>query len=158
MDRVCLDKDSTIHAAMTRSVVTVGMDDSLQAVRALFKEHTFHHLVVVEQGKAVGVLSERDLLKHVSPFIDQMSERKQDTWTLNKRVHQIMNRDLVWADENTTVYEACLMMAANSISCLPVLDERSRPVGIVTARDLLRWLADQLEPDAGEGYVRPPAA
>ncbi len=153
MSHVTINPDTTIEGMLTRVVVTVAMDDSLDTVRKLFKQHRFHHLIVVEKGKAVGVLSERDLLKNVSPFIDQMSERKQDTWTLQKRVHQIMQRDLVWATPDTSVHDASLMMAANQISCLPVLDEQSRPIGIVTARDILRWLADQLDPDAGKGYV-----
>ena len=149
MDGITIDPNATIEGILTPTVVSVRMDDSLETVRALFKSHTFHHLLVVENGKAVGVLSERDLLKHVSPFIDQMSERKQDSWTLQKRVHQIMQRDLVWATPDTSVHDACLMMAANRISCLPVLDERtSKPQGIVTARDILRWLADQLDPVA----------
>lgn len=151
MSDVTINGDTTIEALLTRGVVTVSMDDSLETVRALFEQHSFHHLIVVENRKAVGVLSERDLLKHVSPFIDQMSERKQDTWTLQKRVHQIMQRDLVWATPDTTVHDACLMMAANRISCLPVLTEASKPIGILTSRDILRWLADQLDPEAGAG-------
>ncbi|MEO1717977.1 MAG: CBS domain-containing protein [Planctomycetota bacterium] len=151
MSDVTINPGTTIAGILTNSIVTVSMDDSLETVRALFKQHRFHHLIVVEKGKAVGVLSERDLLKNISPFIDQMSERKQDTWTLKKRVHQIMQRDLVWATPDTSIHDASLMMAANQISCLPVLDEQSKPLGIVTARDILRWLADQLDPDAGRG-------
>ena len=149
MASVTIDPETTISAILTRSAVSVQMDDSLESVRRLFQEHKFHHLLVVDKGRAVGVLSERDLLKHISPFIDKMGERKQDTWTLQKRVHQVMQRDLVWAEPDTTIHDASLMMAANQISCLPVLDERSKPLGIVTARDVLRWLADQLDPDAG---------
>ncbi len=149
MGDVTIDPDTTIGDIVDRGLVTVSMDDSLETVRALFKKHKFHHLLVVERGRAVGVLSERDLLKNISPFLDQMSERKQDAWTLQKRVHQIMQRDLVWGTPDTTIYDACLMMAANRISCLPVLDEQSKPLGIVTARDILRWLADQLDPEAG---------
>ncbi|MEL7482812.1 MAG: CBS domain-containing protein [Planctomycetota bacterium] len=151
MSDVTINPETTIESILTRGIVTVGMDDSLEAVRALFKQHKFHHLIVVDDGKTVGVLSERDLLKNVSPFIDQMSERKQDTWTLQKRVHQIMQRDLVWATPCTTIHDACLMMAANQISCLPVLTPASKLIGIVTARDILRWLADQLDPEAGKG-------
>ncbi|MEL6796839.1 MAG: CBS domain-containing protein [Planctomycetota bacterium] len=150
MSDVTINPGTTIAGILTNSIVTVSMDDSLETVRALFKQHRFHHLLVIEKGKAVGVLSERDLLKNISPFIDQMSERKQDTWTLQKRVHQIMQRDLVWATPDTSIHDASLMMAANQISCLPVLDEQSKPLGIVTARDILRWLADQLDPDAGK--------
>ncbi|MEM9166550.1 MAG: CBS domain-containing protein [Planctomycetota bacterium] len=155
---VTVDRDAPIAPILTQPIVTVGLDATLESVRALFKQHRFHHLIVVEKGKAVGVLSERDLLKHISPFIDQMSERSQDTWTLRKRVHQIMQRDLVWASPDTTIHDACLMMAANRISCLPVLNDQSKPMGIITARDVLRWLADQLDPEAGAGIFKSNAA
>ncbi|MGP1273221.1 MAG: CBS domain-containing protein [Phycisphaerales bacterium] len=158
MAHIEINPDATIGETMSRPVVSVGMDDSLESVRALFKQHKFHHLIVTEQGKAVGVLSERDLLKHISPFVDKMGERKQDAWTLQKRVHQIMTRDLVWATPETTIHDACLMMAANRISCLPVLNPQGKAVGIITARDILRWLADQLDPEAGIGVFDQPAA
>ena len=126
---------------MTRHVVTVCMDDSLKRVRELFAQSGFHHLLVVDKGKLVGVISDRDLLKHVSPFVGhELSERTQDLATLNRRVHQIMSRQLVTCQAITDAAEAARMMLENRISCLPVVDETGRPVGIVTCRDLLRRL------------------
>ena len=60
----------TVGQIMTRVVTTIGMDDSVRLVRHLFDEHSFHHLLVVDRGRLVGVISDRDLLRNVSPFID----------------------------------------------------------------------------------------
>ena len=147
MSLVEIDSAATVSEIMARRLVTVSPDDTLAVVRRLFDEHRFHHLIVVEKGIARGVLSQRDLLKNISPFVGTMSESRRDMWTLEKRVHQIMNRTIVWAKPETPITEAALMMAANRISCLPVLDDKGRPVGIVTTVDLLRWIADRLHPE-----------
>lgn len=124
---------------MTPLVVTVTPDDTLGAIRTIFNKYKFHHVVVVEAGKAVGIISDRDLLKNVSPFIGKLEERALDAACLHRRAHQIMSRTLVWAPETMPVGEAILIMIGSNISCIPVLDERSRPIGIVTSHDLLRW-------------------
>ena len=124
---------------MTRRVVKVSMDDSLWEFREIFERSGFHHLVVEDGKRVVGVVSDRDLLKNISPFLGKMSEREQDTFTLQRRVHQIMTRTLVACSPGTTLAEAGRMMLENKVSCLPVLDERGACVGIVTMHDMLAW-------------------
>lgn len=126
---------------MTRDVVTVALDTSLAEVREIFQTHKFHHVLVIERGKAVGVLSDRDLLKHISPFIGKMAERPQDLFSLEKRAHQVMTRKLISVPPGTDVCTAAEHLAEHRVGCLPIIDERGRAVGIVSLRDLLRTLA-----------------
>ena len=133
--------DITVKEIMTTRVVTVSMDDSLRSVRGLFEQHRFHHLLVVEGHKLVGIISDRDLLRNLSPFLGHnLSERTQDAATLNKRAHQIMTRGLISAGPDTTLQAAVELMLKQRISCLPIVDEQSRPLGIVTWRDILETL------------------
>jgi len=122
---------------MSPATVRIGMDQTLETVRALFQEHRFHHLLVTERNKLVGVISDRDLLKHLSPFINKMAERPQDLATLQKRAHQVMTRELVTASPDEPIENAGRRMLEASVSCLPVVDDRQRPVGFVSWRDLL---------------------
>jgi acetoin utilization protein AcuB len=131
-----------IHQIMTRQTITIGMDDNVRRVRDLFEEHGFHHLLVVEKGRLVGVISDRDLLRNVSPFIGKLSERSQDAATLNRRVHQIMTRKPVTISSEMEVEDAAHVMLEHRVSCLPVVTEDGRAVGIVTWRDLLGGLCD----------------
>lgn len=128
-----------VGAIMTRHVVTVGLDDPLRAIRDLFDRHRFHHVVVVEGGRAVGVVSDRDLLRHVSPFLNLGAERPLDRSTLDRKVHQIMSRKMVSATEAMFIEEAGRLLLHHSISCLPVLDDRGMCIGIVTIHDVVRW-------------------
>ena len=126
-----------VDQIMTRGTITIGMDDDLRTVRDRFEEHAFHHLLVIEQGKLVGVISDRNLLRNVSPFLGKMSERPEDMATLNRRVHQIMTRKPITITAETHVDEAAQVMLEHRVSCLPVLTADGRVVGIVTSHDLL---------------------
>lgn len=129
-----------IQDIMTSSVVTVEMDDKLSVVKEIFENSKFHHLLVVEHGKLFGVVSDRDLLKAVSPNIGTMSETYKDAATLNKRVHQIMTRKPITLSPTATIKDAVLLFNANRISCIPIVDHAFRPVGILSWRDIMKNL------------------
>lgn len=123
---------------MTRKIVTIGLDDPVHAVRELFEQHGFHHLLVVgDSGRLAGVISDRDLLKNLSPFIGGVMERNEDRSLLKRRVHQIMRRKPITVDRNTLVSDAAVTLLQNRVSCLPVVDEDGRPIGMITRTDLL---------------------
>lgn len=123
---------------MSKNVVTVEMDDSLRMVKEIFNNTRFHHLLVVESGKLFGVISDRDLLKALSPNIGTVSETVSDTATLNKRVHQIMTRKPVVLEQNAEIFEAIEIFKNQNISCIPVVDDEYEPVGIISWRDILK--------------------
>lgn len=133
---------TTLAELMPRHPVMLSPDDTLATVRELFHKHHFHHLLVVEHHRLVGIVSDRDLLRNISPFVGNiMNERGQDLATLHKRVHQIMSRKLVTAHPSTIVEAAIELILTHDISCLPVVDDHMRPISIVTWRDLLRVLS-----------------
>ena len=130
-----------VSAIMSGPPVTVTMDDSLENVRVLFENHGFRHLPVLEEGRCVGVLSDRDLLRELSPFLGQTNERSQDTWTRNKRVHQVMTRRVVSVRPETPIAEACAIMFAHRVHCLVVISDTDRVVGVISTGDILAWVA-----------------
>lgn len=130
--------EPTIRAIMSTRTVTVTMDDSLARARELFNEHHFHHLLVVQGVILLGIISDRDLLKAVSPHIGTLSETDRDRATLNKRAHQIMSRKLITVTADTTVEVAARLLLEHRVSCLPVVTTDGALEGIVTWRDLLR--------------------
>ncbi len=125
---------------MSVRLVTVEYDDVLATVKAIFDSAKFHHLLVVEHGRLHGVISDRDLLRALSPYVGTLSETARDAATLNKRVHQIMSRDPVTLGPDAAVADAVRMLLSRDISCIPVVDAAGRPIGIVSWRDVLRAL------------------
>lgn len=127
---------------MTTRLVTVEMDDKLSVVKDIFDSMRFHHLLVVGSDKTLrGVISDRDLLRALSPYVGTSAETTRDVATLNKRVHQIMSREPITLKSNSTLNEAIVLLLESRISCVPIVDEHLRPIGIVSWRDVLRYFA-----------------
>ena len=135
-----------VENIMTTPVGTVSMDDSVETIKEIFDHSSYHHLIVLgDDGKCAGVISDRDLLKNISPFIGKMGERTSDVNCLKRRAHQIMTRQLVAVRAHTSLRAAARVMLDHRISCLPVVDARKHCVGIITVRDLVRWSVVELE-------------
>jgi len=135
-----------VENIMTTPVGTVSMDDSVETIKEIFDHSSYHHLIVLgDDGACAGVISDRDLLKNISPFIGKMGERTSDVNCLKRRAHQIMTRQLVAVRAHTSLRAAARVMLDHRISCLPVVDARKHCVGIITVRDLVRWSVVELE-------------
>lgn len=128
-----------IASIMTHKVVTVEMDDPTQTICEVFNNFEFHHILVVEDWKLVGVISDRDLLKTVNPFSGTSFEKKHGAVNLDKKAHEIMSRNLITIDAETSMEEASDLLLENNISCLPVLSSQGIVEGIVTWKDIFKF-------------------
>ena len=128
-----------VESIMTVEVFIVRMDDTIGTIHEILKKAEFHHLLVVEGNKLVGVISDRDVLKAVSPFIGTLSEHNHDLSTLNKKAHQIMNHKPIIVFKDTSLQVAGTIMLDNNISCLPVVSLEDEVEGIITWKDILRY-------------------
>lgn len=137
-----------VNTIMKSDVATVDMDTSLMSISRIFRERGFHHVLVVDDGVLRGVVSERDLLRATSPFLDTPSEQNRDRATLSKRAHQLMTRRPVTVTTETASEDAAQLMLRENISCLPVLSPEGQLAGIVTWKDLLRAHTQQPCPSA----------
>lgn len=126
-----------IKEIMTTRVATVSMDDRLSVIKEIFEQAHFRHLLVVEDEVLVGVISDRDLLRAISPYLDTDAEMNRDTETLNRRAHQIMSRHPITISPELSLQDAAGIMLQQHVSCLPVL-ENGALVGIVSWKDLLK--------------------
>ncbi len=129
-----------LREIMSTRLVTVEYDDALAAVKEIFDAAKFHHLLVVERGRLHGVISDRDLLRALSPYVGTLSETARDAATLNKRAHQVMSRDPITLGPEAAVADAVRLLLSHDISCIPVIDAAGKPIGIVSWRDVLRAL------------------
>ena len=127
-----------ISQIMTKNPVSISMDNPISEVKEIFEKTKFHHLLVVDDGILVGVLSDRDLLRSVSPLAGTAVANARDTATLNKRVRQIMTRKLITLGPTASFYDAIALFNQNTISCIPIVDHENRPLGIISWRDIMR--------------------
>lgn len=136
-----LENHLNIKDIMQTRVVTVGMDQRLFDIKDIFDNVSFHHLVVLDDENAVvGVLTESDLLASLSPYLGKAAESQRDVHTLTQRVHHVMTRQPLCCDANTSISDAGRNLVDKGISCLPVIDEHKKLLGLVTWRDVLACL------------------
>ncbi len=133
----------SITALMSKKLITLDIDDDLAKAKQLFDKHKIHHILIKDGEKLAGIITDRDLYKHLSPSIGTMNETAKDTSLLRKKLHLIMSRKLTTGSISITLNEAVLMFYENHISCLPVVDDNFHPVGIITWRDIIKIIALQ---------------
>ncbi len=125
---------------MTGRVVTVEMDDTLATIKEIFDNLKFHHLLVVDNGALAGIISDRDLLKALSPNLGKLSETVRDTQTLKIKAHQVMSRNPFTLPPEASLTETAGALRTRNISCVPIIDRESAPDRIVPGRDLMKAL------------------
>jgi acetoin utilization protein AcuB len=136
-----MDRDTTLNAIMTTDVVRINGNKPLVEVKNLLNKRGFHHVLVVEEDRLLGVISDRDVLRALSPFLDTIVEQPRDVNTLGMQARQVMSCTLITAGPSSSVCDAAELMINNHIHCLPVTDDKGELLGIVTTQDLLAHLA-----------------
>jgi acetoin utilization protein AcuB len=129
-----------VDEIMSKRIVSVHMDDTLEVVKEIFDNSRFHHLLVVEADELLGVISDRDLLKAISPHVETAAETTRDAETLKKKAHQIMTRKPITLGLNAEIYHAIEIFNTHIISCIPIIDGEQKPVGIISWRDIMKTL------------------
>ena len=124
----------SLGALLTRKAVTATPNESLSKAARLMEQENVGAIVVVEQDRPVGILTDRDLalaicLHRASPE-DPIQSR------------MICPVDTIRDDEG--IYDATQKMMELAVRRLPVVDEIGRLVGIVSLDDLLALLSREL--------------
>jgi len=114
--------------AMVREVITVDENSTVKEAVDIMNEYQIGSLIVLEKGKAVGIVTERDFLRRV------VGGTKDVTTT---KVKEIMTTPLVAVGPNMNLEEAVKLMFENKIKKLVVVDA-NKLVGIVTLTDIAR--------------------
>jgi acetoin utilization protein AcuB len=132
----------TVDSIMSREVVTVSPDAALVDIRKRLQEGGVNHMVVVEDGTLRGVISDRDVLEAISPFLDTYSDGHRDVKTLSQPASEIMQADPITATPDTPIEEASRTLLDNRVSSLPVV-EGDELMGIVTGKDMLEYYVSE---------------
>jgi CBS domain-containing protein len=123
---------------MRRDFVSLSLDDTLDFAGDVMNLGRIRHLPVLEGGKLVGVVSQRDLLAGSLSRLLEADAGRQRTFQRTVEVNQVMNAPPITVAPETTADEAARLMLRHRIGCLPVLDPEGIPVGLLTETDLLR--------------------
>ena len=118
-----------VEDVMVEDVVTIRADETVLQAAKLMNKNEIGCLIVVRRDRAVGILTERDLLKRI------VSKSRDPKKT---KVRQIMTKPLIAGHPNMDIEDATRLMFDSKIKKLPVLED-GKLVGLVTLTDLVRY-------------------
>ena len=132
----------------TREVVTVGPGDSIDHAISLMEEHGIHHLVVTDEQRVVGMLSDRDILLCTGWMleVERQTAGRNHTIVGPRCVEQIMSRPVETLSADATATEAANHLAERKFGALPILN-KSTLIALITETDLTRHLRQRMETD-----------
>lgn len=136
-------KNVSVSHIMSTELITVHHGDAISKVRSVFNEHHLHHLPVVDGDKLVGIISWTDLMR--LSYGDAFGEDERAVDAMLDHTHKLedlMHTEPVTVDVNSGVRDATRVLAEGDFHALPVVENGDKLVGIVTTKDLLKFLLE----------------
>jgi len=140
------DAKLIVASIMSDDVHTVTAERTLGELKTIFEKVSYHHLLVENEGKLVGVISDRDVARNLSPFLETSSERRSDRSLLDMSAAELMATQLITVGRESSIDFASILLLENNISCLPVVRENGQIDGIVSWKDILKCHVYGVEP------------
>jgi len=128
----------TVGDIMTRNIATVHEEDNLELLAKGMREVRIRHLPVVDDGKLVGLITQRDLFLAAASRFEPLAAARTSNIEQMTFVADLMTRDPMSVRPETPVAEAARLMDSHKIGCLPVTEADGTLVGIVTEADMVR--------------------
>lgn len=126
---------------MSKSLKYVDAKTSLQVAHNEMATQSIRHLLIKDDaGKLVGLISDRDIKKYVSPFANAASATDRDKATLNIEVGKVMTKTLITGKAGDKVQTLAETMIQKRISAIPIVADDGKAIGIVTSTDMIRLL------------------
>ena len=124
-----LEAPVCVAEVMTKGALTMLPDQSSAEVVGMMATRSFHHMLVVDEDERLhGVISDRDVLRALSRTPD---------WS-KRSVAEFMNPDSITTTPEIAISAAVRLMLEKRVNCLPVIGPDGRIAGILTSTDLLK--------------------
>jgi acetoin utilization protein AcuB len=138
-----------------RNVHTVLPESPAIIAAKVMVDNGIRHLVVTDDYKKVlGVLSQRGILKELSPWLSKVKGVPKPEGPIPYvAAEDVMSSPAITVREDESLQQAASLMAAEKLGCLPVVNDEDKLVGIVSVIDVLRYLSQNgngVAEEAGE--------
>ena len=129
-----------VRDIMETKLVTISASERLSTVDDIMTLGRVRHIPVVQAGRLVGVVSQRDLLKASLSELSRHRTEERRAFLSVVEIARVMSTPPIIVTPDATIEQAASIMAHKKIGCLPVL-ENDELVGMITETDILRWVA-----------------
>ena len=125
---------------MSKTVITVDVNDSMHDAMKLLKEHNIRMLPVMKEGELVGIITDRDIKRASASDATTLEIHELTYLMIRIKAIDVMNKDPITVRFDHTVEETAEVLLNNKISGAPVVGDKGNVVGIITQTDLFRAL------------------
>ena len=137
-----MKKNEPIDRILTRDVETVHIGMAVSDVRKLFASKGFHHVPVVSGTKLVGLIAASDIL---GISVDGLGadDRSMDAYLDHQfSIEKLMTptKELRTLPLSSGIADAAELLSDGEFHAIPIVDESSTLIGLVTSTDLIRYL------------------
>ena len=144
-------KEVKIHQIMTKDIVAASPSNKFSQAFQFFCEKNINHLPVCENGELLGIISNKDMMRHVYKHL--LIDKKTDITSLDNelKLTDVMTSKPFSVSANTTVLDVKEIFGKAPFNCLPVTHE-GKLVGLVTPKDLMQMRIIHIDGSHYGGY------
>ncbi len=135
----------TVRDLMTASPITVPRSTTVVDARALMAKSRIRHLLVVDDGRLAGIVTDRDIRLNLASPATSLSVWELNYLLARLTVEQTMTSPVITIHPDRDAREAAQLMLEHKIGALPVIDGH-RLIGIITETDILRAFVNEGQP------------
>ena len=132
-------KEGFVTDIMMGSPVTLKPEDTLDLANDIISLGRIRHIPVVDAGRLVGLLSERDLMGAAASHVFGLKQKSKSALLKSVLIRDVMKKRVVTVAPETSIKDAAHLMADKKIGCVPVVSDGAI-VGLVTTTDILRYV------------------
>lgn len=118
-----------VKSLMTKDVICLPPDSPLHIVANKMAEHRFSCIIIKENEKPIGILTERDFVKLVHKGLDEE--------ILALPASKFMSSPIFTLNENNNLFDAMVISRVEKIRHIPVVNDEDNLVGLVTSTDII---------------------
>jgi CBS domain-containing protein len=130
--------DTAVEAVMQREFASVRSDERLDFVDDVMALGRVRHMPVVDGGKLIGVVTQRDLLAASLSRALEFDAQERRTFLRSVNVDEVMSKKPITVGPKATLRDAAQLLLRHKIGCLPVVGPGGEALGLLTETDLLR--------------------
>lgn len=132
-------KEGVVREIMMGSPVTLKPEDTLDLANDVIALGRIRHIPVVDDGRLVGIITERDLIGAAASQIFGLKQKNKSALLKSVLIKEVMKKRVLTAAPDTPIKDVAHLMAEKKIGCVPVVSAGA-VVGLVTTTDILRYV------------------
>lgn len=132
-------KQGVVREIMMSSPVCLKPEDTLNLANDIISLGRIRHIPIVDDGRLVGILSERDLIGAAATHIFGLKHKNKSALLKSFAIKDVMKKRVITVGPDTEIKEAASIMQKKKLGCVPVVTDGA-VIGLVTTTDILRYV------------------